>query len=283
PFLSIEITKECPLRCPGCYAYGQDHLTGGGLLRQVTDYKGKALIDRVLRLVDHYRPLHGSIVGGEPLLPFPEPNHNLPQLADRNIHIQLVTSAVRRIPREWAKTRRLTIAVSIDGLPAEHDVRRRPATYDRILQNIRGHRITIHCTVTRQMTDRAGYLRQFLEFWTPREEVEKVWISLFTPQIGERSCEVLPPDARQRVVEDLLELRHSYTTLAMPEAVIRAYRKPPANPAECIFTTTTRTITADLKTRITPCQFGGNPDCSQCGCIASGGLAAVGRYRFTGG
>ena len=64
PFLSIEITKECPLRCPGCYAYGQDHLTGGGLLRQVTDYKGKALIDRVLRLVDHYRPLHVSIVGG---------------------------------------------------------------------------------------------------------------------------------------------------------------------------------------------------------------------------
>ena len=22
PALSIEITKECPLRCPGCYAYG---------------------------------------------------------------------------------------------------------------------------------------------------------------------------------------------------------------------------------------------------------------------
>src|SRR5262249_17069542 len=82
---------------------------------------------------------------------------------------------------------------------------------------------------------------------------------------------------------DLLELRDSYPKLAMPEAVIRAYLKPPANPAECIFARTTRTITADLKTRITPCQFGGNPDCSQCGCIASAGLAAVGRYRFTGG
>ena len=29
PNLSIEITRECPLRCPGCYAYGDDHLGGG--------------------------------------------------------------------------------------------------------------------------------------------------------------------------------------------------------------------------------------------------------------
>ena len=32
PSLSIEITKECPLRCPGCYAYGDDHLGGIGLV-----------------------------------------------------------------------------------------------------------------------------------------------------------------------------------------------------------------------------------------------------------
>ena len=28
PFLSIEITREGPLRCPGCYAYGDEHLGG---------------------------------------------------------------------------------------------------------------------------------------------------------------------------------------------------------------------------------------------------------------
>jgi hypothetical protein len=37
-----------------------------------------------------------------------------------------------------------------------------------------------------------------------------------------------------------------------------------------------------LKTRITPCQFGGRPDCSNCGCMASAGLAAVGRHRLGG-
>ena len=41
PALSIEITKECPLRCPGCYAYGDDHLGGDVTLRQVRDFKGQ--------------------------------------------------------------------------------------------------------------------------------------------------------------------------------------------------------------------------------------------------
>jgi hypothetical protein len=36
-------------------------------------------------------------------------------------------------------------------------------------------------------------------------------------------------------------------------------------------------------TKITPCQFGGNPDCGSCGCIASAGLKAVGRHTLPGG
>ena len=45
PNLSIEITRECPLRCPGCYAYGDEHLGGGVVLRELADYKGQELID----------------------------------------------------------------------------------------------------------------------------------------------------------------------------------------------------------------------------------------------
>jgi len=33
---------------------------------------------------------------------------------------------------------------------------------------------------------------------------------------------------------------------------------------------------------ITPCQFGGKPDCTQCGCMASAGLKAVGDHRILG-
>ena len=41
PALSVELTRECPLRCPGCYAYLDQHLGGDVTLRQVTDYKGR--------------------------------------------------------------------------------------------------------------------------------------------------------------------------------------------------------------------------------------------------
>jgi len=68
PSLSIEITRECPLRCPGCYAYGSDHLGGEITLREVRDFKGQALIDGIIGLVRQHRPVHVSLVGGEPLV-----------------------------------------------------------------------------------------------------------------------------------------------------------------------------------------------------------------------
>jgi len=80
----------------------------------------------------------------------------------------------------------------------------------------------------------------------------------------------------------LRQLRLKYPILEMPEALLREMGHPPRSPRECIFARTTETISADLRTPITPCQFGGNPDCGQCGCIASMGLAAVGHYRVLG-
>src|SRR5436190_13018004 len=194
PNISIEITKECPLRCPGCYAYGDDHLGGDVTLRGLADYKGDELVTRFMALVDRHRPLHVSIVGGEPLVRYRELGQILPQLAERKIHTQVVTSAVRPIPRDWAVIPRLQIIVSIDGLQPEHDARRTPATYDRILKHIVGHKITVHCTVTRQQVNRPGYLEEFTRFWSARDEVEKIWMSLYTPQIGEISEERLRPD-----------------------------------------------------------------------------------------
>ena len=282
PALSIEITRECPLHCPGCYAYGDDHLGGTVTLRDVRDFKGQELIDGVLELVDRQRPLHVSIVGGEPLVRYKELNELLPKLTDRGIHVQLVTSAVRPIPQEWAALPRFSIVVSIDGLQPEHDVRRTPATYDRIVQHIVGHRITVHCTITRQQINRPGYLDEFLHIWSEKKETRKIWISLYTPQRGEISDERLRPADRARAIAELRELRLKYPKLEAPKGLIDVYANPPDSPADCIFARTTATVSADLQTRITPCQFGGAPDCSNCGCIASAGLAAVARHRLFG-
>jgi hypothetical protein len=63
PSISIELTRECPLRCPGCYAYEDAHLGLPGVtLRQLADFKGSALVQSTLRLIDEYRPLHVSLV-----------------------------------------------------------------------------------------------------------------------------------------------------------------------------------------------------------------------------
>src|SRR5437867_6065479 len=87
PMLSIEITRECPLHCPGCYAYGDDHLGGDLTLREVRDFKGQELIDGVMALVDRERPLHVSIVGGEPLVRYKELDTLMPILCARGIHV----------------------------------------------------------------------------------------------------------------------------------------------------------------------------------------------------
>ena len=121
PSLAIEITRECPLHCPGCYAFEDGHV-GGLNLRQLQDKRGEDLVQGVLALVDEHRPLHLSLVGGDPLVRYREVTRLLPLLEDRGIYVQVVTSAFRQIPPEWASIERLNIVVSIDGLQPEHDV-----------------------------------------------------------------------------------------------------------------------------------------------------------------
>jgi len=279
PSLSIEITRECPLRCPGCYAYEPEHLGQIGPLRSLSDRKGTELVEGVLKLVRRYRPFHLSIVGGEPLVRLRELDVLLPRLSEMGIVVQLVTSAVRKIPAAWAGINRLLLVVSVDGLQPEHDERRKPATYERILKNIDGHRITVHCTITRQMAGRDHYFERFSSYWSDRPEVKKIWFSFFTPQIGVEAKETLSPTERTEVLTELTQLRPRFPKVYLPDTVLAGYRKPPKSPADCIFARTTVNFTADLTSKISPCQFGGNPDCSQCGCLASVGLNAIGEHR----
>ena len=130
-----------------------------------------------------------------------------------------MTSAFRVIPVAWNTLTRLNIVVSIDGLRAEHDERRKPATYERI-KNIAGTKVTIHSTITGNIAARPGYLEEFLKFWSSRPEINKVWFSLFTPQRGAVSPEILTSEQQSFVVADLLRLREiphrGYARIAHP-------------------------------------------------------------------
>ena len=245
PNLSIEITRECPLRCPGCYAYGDTHLGGDVVLRQLSDFKGQALVDGMLKVVREHRPIHLSIVGGEPLVRYRELDILLPQLTAMGVHTQVVTSAVRPIPAGWANMAKLQVVVSIDGLQPEHDVRRTPATYDRILKHIAGQHVTVHCTLTGQQA-RPGYVTEFTRFWAANPDVKRIWFSFYTPQQGEDSPERLRAEHRQLFVQEITDLYAQEPKLHdMIPSVVRGYLNPPQNPDECIFAKTTACISAE--------------------------------------
>jgi len=272
PLLSIEITRECPLRCPGCYAYGDNHLGGAVTLRQLRDLHGDTLVQGVLNLVRRHRPVQVSFVGGEPLIRHKELSRILPVLGQWGVYSLVVTSAVIPFPAAWNRIPRVSVAVSIDGLQPEHDIRRAPATYARILRNLKGRKADISWVITNQMMARPGYLDEYLRFWTARPEIERIWLSIYTPQKNEQSAEMLTAESRRRLLVELPVLKQKYPALILPHGAVDAFARPPADPSCCTFARVSVNYSADLSTRIEPCFFGGNPDCSQCGCAVSAGL-----------
>ena len=282
PMLSIEITRECPLSCPGCYAYGDSHLGGGRVLRELSDFRGDALVNGVLDLVRRHRPMHVSLVGGEPLVRHRELSEILPALSAMNIFTLVVTSGVIPIPMEWMDLPRLRVAVSVDGLPEHHDIRRKPATYERIVKNIAGREINVHWVVTRPMLERADYFEEYVAFWNARPEVNRIWVSLYTPQIGEQSAEMLSPEDRRFLAQQLPPLHKKFPKLLMNDGIAQAFLHPPTSPTDCLFSKMSANYSADLETRVEPCVFGGTPDCSQCGCMASSGLHWIRSEKVAG-
>jgi organic radical activating enzyme len=282
PMLSIEITRECPLSCPGCYAYGNTHLGGEITLRDLHDFRGDDLVQGVLELVRKHRPMHVSLVGGEPLVRHRELSRILPVLSGMGIFTLIPTSAVIPVPMEWMKIPRLRVAVSVDGLPEHHDVRRKPATYERILQNIAGREVNVHWVITGPMLKRAGYLEEYVSFWNAQQEVNHIWVSTYTPQVAESSAERLSDGDRETVGRELLPLAKAYPKLLMSDGLAAAIRRPPENPDRCIFSKMSVNYSADLRSRVEPCIFGGTPDCSSCGCVASSGIHWLGQMRVAG-
>ena len=282
PILSIEITRECPLHCPGCYAYGENHLGGGRTLRGLSDKRGDELVRGILDLVDRHKPLQVTLVGGEPMVRHRELGRILPVLCDRGIHTMIVTSGIISIPEEWKRLTDFTVAVSIDGLPEHHNVRRQPATYDRILSNLAGRLVNIHWTITAQMLEREGYLEEYVRFWSGRNEVRSIWASLYSPQRGEESPERLIPSMRTYVTQQLSRLGKLYPKLLTPDGYAQALLHPPASPKDCTFSRLSKNYSADLESPVEPCVFGGDPDCAQCGCSVSAAAHWISEIRLAG-
>jgi hypothetical protein len=126
------------------------------------------------------------------------------------------------------------------------------------------------------------YLQDFARDWSLRTNVRKIWFSLFTPQSGDDPPQRLTAADRATAIDRIAVLRSLYPKVYAPEVVLDGYRDPPDSPSECIFAQTTECVSVDLSTRVVPCQIGGRPECSECGCIAAAGLASIGKVKLAG-
>ncbi len=220
-----------------------------------------------------------SLVGGEPLIRHRELSRVLPELSHRGTYTLVVTSAVIPIPEEWTALPKVTVAVSVDGNPEDHDIRRKPATYERILKNIEGRRVNIHWTVVRKNIEQPGYMDRYVEFWNARPEVNRIWVSAYTPQINEESAERLTDDNRRQLAAYFNSVAGRYPKLTMHKGLMDAFLRPPPSPSACLFSKLSINYTADLKTRVEPCVFGGEPNCAECGCSMSMGMHWLGDVK----
>jgi hypothetical protein len=176
----------------------------------------------------------------------------------------------------------LRIAVSVDGLPEHHDIRRKPATYERILKNIDGREVNVHWVITRPMLASRDYLQEYVSFWSARPEINRIWVSVYTPQLGEQSPEMLTPDDRASLAQRLPSLHRQYPKLLITDGMAQAILHPPSSPDDCLFSKMSANYSADLQSRVEPCVFGGTPDCSQCGCSISSALHWIRTIKLAG-
>jgi hypothetical protein len=137
---------------------------------------------------------------------------------------------------------------------------------------MRNREVNIHWTITRPMVRRPGYMEEYVKFWSARPEVNRIWVSLYTPQQGEQTPEMLMPEDRACVARVLPPLRERYPKFLMSPGIAQALLEPPHDPEECLFAKMSTNYSADLQSRVEPCIFGGTPDCAQCGCVISSGL-----------
>lgn len=278
PLLSIEVTRACPLHCPGCYARTENHATANG----VKEPRGDELVNRILDLVRRHNPIHVSFVGGEPLLRQQELDVVLPEMNRRGVVTLVVTSGVLPVPAHWKELPHTAVCVSVDGLAPDHDQRRAPATYDRILANISGRRVNVHWTIVRPATVQESYFEQYLDFWSAVPEVEYILISVYTPQRNEQTPEMLTPEDRRAFAGRLAAMHRRYPKLLMSDEIAAAYLHPPPAPDRCLFAHISRSYTSDLASEVSPCVIGGDPDCRQCGCAIAMALHGIKAHRIRG-
>ncbi len=273
PFLALEITRSRPFDRRGWRVFHASRTEGGLDPRRSAEFRGEELVERCLALVKRLLPVRIALFGGEPLVRRNEIARLVPEFDRLGIEVQLITSGLLPIPPEYRMWDNLQIVIALEEPRAECCGGSSATRYRRILDNILGQTITVHCTITKQSINAPARLRNVAEFWSARDEVRAILFSLYTPNDLLNSEKRLLPTDRQAIVKELNLIRHNFSKVYLPDSVLARFLHPPQCPSECGLAQTTSCVAADLVSNLIPCPLSGNPVCSECGLIASAGLS----------
>jgi MoaA/NifB/PqqE/SkfB family radical SAM enzyme len=264
-FGSLDVSKECNLRCRHCYFFEQD-------------YEGELSVEAWIARLEDLRAnrsrrefpfFHCTWVGGEPLI-----RKDLIERGRKYFHHNtVVTNGTIPLP-DWPDVH---FYISIDGDEPTHEaIRRKKGIYRRAMQNIADHpqlevtvaycitRDNVHC-IEQAVIDwaRAGATHMTFDFYTPIESIAE---PLF-----------LPLEERDRVLDLLLELKGIYGDFfVLPERALRLMKSDVCRQVtdNCLFARTAFALGPDGRQK-EKCMMGEKADCDRCGCVVPFYLASL--------
>ena len=209
-FGSIDVSKECNLRCRHCYFFEQDY----DAELSVDAWMAKLEAIRAQSKPWEFPFFQCSWVGGEPLI--------RKDLIERGRHYfrynTVVTNGTIPLP-DWPD---VNWYISIDGDEEHHEwIRKKKGIYKRAMKNVEEHpnlQVTIAYMITKQNVHcieqavkdwaRAGAAHMTFDFYTPIETIEDdLW---------------LPFAERDRTLDMLIELKRIYGDFfIIPERTFR--------------------------------------------------------------
>lgn len=275
-FGSIDVSKECNLRCAHCYFF-----EGGTGEAPAYRNRPELSVDEWIAKLEALKQgtsrrefpfFQCTWVGGEPLL--------RKELIDRGRkyfrYNTVVTNGTIPLP-DWPD---VSWYISVDGDEKTHErIRRRKGIYGRAMKHVAEKpnlSVTVAYCITRE---NVGCLEQAIVDWS-RAGARNMTFDFYTP-IGEMTEKddglYVPPEERDDVLDKLLALKAIYGDFfLLSERTFRLMKSAVSRKVtdNCLFSKKAFAFGADgmLKEK---CMMGPRADCDRCGCVVPFYMASL--------
>lgn len=213
-FVTISPTKQCNLRCEGCYA------SSTATSKQTLEF---SLVEKILnQMHEEWGSRFIVISGGEPMIYRSEGKTIMDLYRNHPDTFFLMytngTLIDKEKAQEMAKLGNITPAISVEGFEKETDERRKKGVFKKVLKafkNLReaGVPFGISVTASRENVD-ILLTDEFYDFYFEKEGASYMWIFHYMP-IGRDFSPSLMPTPEQRIKllrkwKEIMEKKHYF-------------------------------------------------------------------------